>query len=266
MKVPVSKINVIDRIREVDDLKLRDLADSMKRLGQLQPIAVDKSYQLIDGARRLRVCELQGWDVEVAVIATIDDAIKHAEAERDANECALPFTTSERVAMGKRLEVLEREAAKGRQRQAGGDRGNQHTGGKSGASEKITEAPTGTTRDKVGAAIGMSGPTYQRAKAVVDAAAQPDAPAEVKEAAAEMDRTGNVSRAYKTVTGSDPREKSTRPGKPCNAVSSKPEGELQGKGVILANEAINCLTRIPKNDPLRQRGMQIVADWIRRNK
>jgi len=36
-----------------------------------------------------------------------------------------------------------------------------------------------------------------------------------------------------------------------------------GKGVILANEAINCLIRIPKNDPLRERGFQIVMDWIK---
>ena len=44
------------------------------------------------------------------------------------------------------------------------------------------------------------------------------------------------------------------------------EGELQGVGVFRANEAINCLSRIPKNDALRKRGFQIVTDWIRRNK
>lgn len=48
--------------------------------------------------------------------------------------------------------------------------------------------------------------------------------------------------------------------------TKKPEGELQGKGVALANEAIGCLMRIPKNDGLRERGFQIVKDWIRRNK
>ena len=35
-------------------------------------------------------------------------------------------------------------------------------------------------------------------------------------------------------------------------------------GVILANEALNVLMRIPKDDPLRKRGFQIVTDWIRR--
>lgn len=37
-------------------------------------------------------------------------------------------------------------------------------------------------------------------------------------------------------------------------------------GVIRANEAIDCLKRIPKNDPLRKRGFQVVTDWIRHNK
>ena len=35
-------------------------------------------------------------------------------------------------------------------------------------------------------------------------------------------------------------------------------------GVTLANEALNLLMRIPKNDPLRKRGFQVVMDWIRR--
>jgi hypothetical protein len=36
-------------------------------------------------------------------------------------------------------------------------------------------------------------------------------------------------------------------------------------GTIRAHEAINCLMRIPKNDALRERGFQIVMDWIRQN-
>jgi ParB-like chromosome segregation protein Spo0J len=42
--------------------------------------------------------------------------------------------------------------------------------------------------------------------------------------------------------------------------------KVRGIGVIRANEAINCLTRIPKNDALRERGFQLVKDWIRKNK
>jgi hypothetical protein len=39
-----------------------------------------------------------------------------------------------------------------------------------------------------------------------------------------------------------------------------------GVGVRYANEAINSLIRIPKNDALRKRGFEIVADWIKHNR
>ena len=60
-------------------------------------------------------------------------------------------------------------------------------------------------------------------------------------------------------------------GKLPNATGSKTEpmpepGKVRGVGVDRANEAINHLSRIPKNDLLRKRGFQIVTDWIRHNK
>ena len=39
----------------------------------------------------------------------------------------------------------------------------------------------------------------------------------------------------------------------------------KSKGVTCANEAINALSRIPRNDELRARGFQIVRDWIAAN-
>ncbi len=54
-------------------------------------------------------------------------------------------------------------------------------------------------------------------------------------------------------------------GKPAIEAENEPAGERKGVGVIKANEAINCLTRIPKNDALRKRGFQIVKDWIKAN-
>lgn len=56
-----------------------------------------------------------------------------------------------------------------------------------------------------------------------------------------------------------------------NAIEIEPtEASVQptkekGVGVIRANEAINSLIRIPKNDALRKRGFQLVMDWIKHN-
>jgi hypothetical protein len=41
--------------------------------------------------------------------------------------------------------------------------------------------------------------------------------------------------------------------------------KIRRKGVALAQSAIKCLARIPKNDALRKRGFEIVRDWIDRN-
>ncbi len=59
------------------------------------------------------------------------------------------------------------------------------------------QASTGKTRDKVAAAIGMSGRTYEKAKVVVEAAeSEPEKFLPVKE---EMDRTGKVDPAYRQI-------------------------------------------------------------------
>jgi hypothetical protein len=45
-----------------------------------------------------------------------------------------------------------------------------------------------------------------------------------------------------------------------------PANTLRGVGVLRANEAIDRLKQIPRNDRLRKRGFQVVTDWIRHNK
>src|SRR5262249_60206546 len=46
-------------------------------------------------------------------------------------------------------------------------------------------------------------------------------------------------------------------------VRTNGEIKVRGVGTVRAQEAINCLSRIPKNDALRERGFQIVMDWIK---
>lgn len=190
MKLSPTDIAVVDRIRENADIGIEKLSRSIRELGQLYPVLIDSDDRLIDGARRLRACELLGIDVECKKVIHLDDAILHLKAERDTNDTAVPFTKSEAVELGKRLELLEKPKAKERQ----GTRTDieEHSG-------KLPESSKGDTRDKVAAAVGMSGKTYEKAKAVVEAAAKPGAPTEVKQAKEQMDRTGKVDPAYKTV-------------------------------------------------------------------
>jgi len=54
---------------------------------------------------------------------------------------------------------------------------------------------------------------------------------------------------------------------PDDPEGSPQPGEIKslGVGIERANEAINCLKRIPKNDGLRRRAFKIVMDWMRLN-
>lgn len=84
------------------------------------------------------------------------------EAERSENIHRLEPTPSEKVALGRRHKRHEGAAAKERLKEAG------RVGGK--GSGKLPEASTGDTRDKVGAAVGLSGKSYEKAEQVVEAA------------------------------------------------------------------------------------------------
>ena len=96
----------------------------------------------------------------------------------------LPMTPSELVSLGRALEELERPKARERMEWASDPSAPRNLGvGKQ-------------TRDVVGEALGMSGPTYQRIKAVVNAAEDESLPENVREVArqaqAQMDETGVV--------------------------------------------------------------------------
>jgi hypothetical protein len=131
----------------------------------------------------------------------VDDVAEAADllrAERDENTCRKDFTPSEAVAIGEALEQWEH--AKAKQRQEAGT--NQHTE----PSGKLPEASKGQTRDKAAEAVGMSGRTYEKAEAVVEAAAKEP---ELWLVVEEMDRTGKVDHAFKKVMRIAARPKTT---------------------------------------------------------
>jgi ParB-like chromosome segregation protein Spo0J len=64
-QIDVSPIVVLDRLRPIDPNAVGLLAESMRRLGQLQPIAVhcrDGKEVLVSGAHRLEAAKLLGWE------------------------------------------------------------------------------------------------------------------------------------------------------------------------------------------------------------
>jgi ParB-like chromosome segregation protein Spo0J len=170
------------------------LAASVKELGLLQPIGVSPDGHLLFGERRLAACRLAGLaDVPVHIVSDLDSAAAKLMAERDENTCRKDMTPEELVSLGRALEAVERPRARERQERLGRTHGD----------PLGSVDPKGKTYDIVGSALGVSGATYKRAKAVVNAAEDTDAPEEVREVAqaalAEMNETGKVTPAYDKV-------------------------------------------------------------------
>jgi ParB family chromosome partitioning protein len=183
----VGDIRVGDHHRK-DLGNLVDLTKSIRDVGLLHPLVVTPELQLVAGRRRLEAVRELGWTtVPVRVVDGLDDALAALRAERDENTCRKDFTVSEAVAIGQALEELERTEAKKRQREGG------RSGGK--ASGNLPEASKGDTRDKVAAAVGMSGRTYDKAKYVVEAAEKE--PEKHGDLVQEMNQTGKVDPAHK---------------------------------------------------------------------
>lgn len=186
MEVALSAIKIGKRHRK-DLGDIPALAASIEELGLLHAIVVDDDLRLVCGRRRVAACKHLGWESVPVRVVSLDKLLL---AERDENTIRKDFLPSEAVAIGEALEVYERKKAKERQREHGGTA----PGKEKNTSEKISEVFVGESRQKVSAAVGMSHPTYTKAKAVVEAAkADPEAFGDLPKL---MDDSGKVSQAH----------------------------------------------------------------------
>lgn len=250
-KIAIDEVIVGNRHRK-DIGDITDLARSINMVGLLHPIVIDKDNNLIAGLRRLESAKMLDWDeIPCRVVADLEDATKALLAERDENTCRKNFSPIEAVALGKALEELERPRAKARQAE-GNSRGGKGGGQVSGKLPETSKAES-ETRNIVGPAVGMSGRTYAKAKVVVDAAESD--PETFGEIAQEMEATGKVSPAYDKVM-----EMKRNP-----VIEERTASMKDSMAIAIAHEAVNLLKKIPRNDPKRKRGFQIVSDFMKAN-
>ena len=204
------------------------LAESIDEVGLLHPIVVRPSGQLVAGHRRLEACRELGWaNVPVTVATRLDDARLALFAERDENICRKDMIPSESVSLGRELAELERPLAAERMKAGVGPSGKLPEGSRRASSNQV--------REIVGAAVGMSGTTYERAKFVVAAAEREDLSPEDHEVAvaalAQMDATGKVTGAYNkvaTILGKKQIGGGTRNSKPPTPKTYKGRSPLEG--------------------------------------
>ena len=105
MLIQISDIKIKKRIRK-DLGNLDDLKDSLRTYGLLNPITVNRKYELIAGERRLQAAKAIGWtSINANVIDNLTE-LDELEMEIEENNRRKEFTEQELLEGYKRLERL----------------------------------------------------------------------------------------------------------------------------------------------------------------
>ena len=185
--VPLKKIKVGTRHRQ-DDGDIEGLAANIRDMGLLEPIGVDRYYQLIFGWRRLIACgEILKWKTIPCVVLDLRSVLAGEYAE---NEFRKQFSRSERVALA---EAIEKELLSKERR--GGDQKSEKS---KAAIAAFDPREKGKSADIAAKKAGFtSAETYQRAHRVVEKGAP--------EVVRAMD-TGKVSVTAAAAIASQPKK------------------------------------------------------------
>lgn len=84
MQIPIFQINVNAGRREADQDAVQKLADSISKVGLLNPITVDQEYTLIAGLHRLEAAKRLGW-AEIKCTVSNLEGLQAELAEIDEN-------------------------------------------------------------------------------------------------------------------------------------------------------------------------------------
>lgn len=105
MLVPIKDIKIKKRVRQ-DLGNLEDLKDSLRTYGLLNPITINRNYELIAGERRLQAATQLGWtNIQANIIDNLTE-LEQLEMEIEENNQRKEFTDEELLAGYKRLERL----------------------------------------------------------------------------------------------------------------------------------------------------------------
>ena len=106
MLIPIKDIKIKRRVRK-DLGDLSALKESLKLYGLMNPITLNKKYELIAGERRLQAAKQLGWTTINANIIDNLSEIEKLEMELEENNQRKEFTDAELMEGYKRLERLK---------------------------------------------------------------------------------------------------------------------------------------------------------------
>ena len=107
MQIPIFQINVNAGRREADPEAVQKLADSISKVGLLNPITVDQEYTLIAGLHRLEAAKRLGW-TEIKCTVSNLEGLQAELAEIDENFVRKDLSDDEfRELLLRRKEIYE---------------------------------------------------------------------------------------------------------------------------------------------------------------
>ena len=107
MQIPIYQINVNAGRREADQEAVQKLADSISKVGLLNPITVDQEYTLIAGLHRLEAAKRLGWTEIKCTVCNLE-GLEAELAEIDENFVRKDLSDDEfRELLLRRKEIYE---------------------------------------------------------------------------------------------------------------------------------------------------------------
>lgn len=155
--MPLNSILVNGRKRRLDSAKVTKLAESIKQIGLLHPVAIDENGVLLAGLHRMEACKVLGWENIPAIIRQNGDALLAELTEIDENLIRNELTVLEQGEhLSRRDEVLAEMGLRAKQ----GD--NRFTNGRG-----VDSTPLKTTED-IASETGISKSTAKQRKQIAN--------------------------------------------------------------------------------------------------
>lgn len=248
------------------DDQLNRLASDIKTKGQQFAIVLDQHGRLVDGRNRLAACKLAGVE-PLTVTRHFASDLEVLDFIVSANDIRRHLNETQRGMIAAKIATLnlgqhKSESPKGDSDSKGPQLSQPDAANILNISERTVSRAKKVQKDAIPEIREMVEKGELRVLPAAEVAALP---VEEQQTMAELgpEAITEVQAAKRAQAKADRHktEKEEEPEqKPFNGKQRRPVG------IDRANEAINCLTRIPKNDALRERGFQLVTDWIRHNK
>ena len=106
MQIPIEEVKIRQRARK-EFIEIEELAESLNRVGLLNPIIVDQNKVLIAGQRRLEAAKKLGWKTIEARVLSVEDESLALDIEIEENVQRQQFSDEELLNAFTRLNRLK---------------------------------------------------------------------------------------------------------------------------------------------------------------